>query len=425
MAIAAMDRASARGGFADSLALLAGVLLLALTIAFCALVVVDVVARYGANRPILGAEYLEIVEAYVGPAFAAASLLALPAALAASFARRGDHPAGARSTLALVPGCPLALAVAIVGFLLIVHVMGLDIDGAGQLLLNLGARNFASVTMLFAPIVIMLAAVLGGAGSPAATAAVAAPTMLIWLFAVTTENSIARLMTAMFVPLLLTTPAVAAVYAVAPARAVTPWLLGAVLPIAMFLPLALGFLTPTETAAFFVLLGLVIAIPVRLIALGQEFRPVLRQAATEAAALATVVLAASVLSFLFSLWEVPAAITKTLGSWEAAPFVVFAVAAAAIVFVSYFLTPAFTLAVGVALLMPTIMAFALDPVYFGVVALLLGLAALIARSGRRDAGAGSLTPAAALIAAGAALAVAIVVTLVPAIALWLVMSLQG
>ena len=417
MAIPVMDRTGARGGFVDLLALIAGVLLLVLTIALCAIFVVEVIYRYGANRPILGPEYLEMVETYAGLAFAAVTLLALPAALAASFARRDVQPTRVRSALALVPGCPLALAGAIVGLLLIVYLMGLDRDRAGDLLLSIGVRNFASVVMLFAPIVIMLAAVLGGAGSPAATAAVAAPTILIWLFGVTTDSSIARFMTAMFVPLLITMPAFAALYAIAPARAVTPWLLGAVLPIAMFLPLALGFLTPTETAAFLVVLGLVIAVPVRVLALGQELRPVLRHAATETAALMAVLVAASALSFLFNYWEISSAITQTAGSWGAAPFVVFALVAAAIAVLSYLLTPAFTLAVGAAAFMPIIMAFGFDPIHFGVVAILLGLAAVAARSGRRDAGAASLTPAAARIAAGVALAAAVVVALMPDIAL--------
>ena len=421
MSIAAIDRAGARGGMDDTLATLAGALLLFLTVVLSLIIGADIVGRYALGLPFLGGELIQSIETYFGIGFAAISLLALPAALAASFARQGNPPMRSRSALALVPGCLLGLAATLLGVVLYVAVMGIAPGPALLRALNSLASTFSSYVFLLGPIVLVLAAALGGARTPEATATAAAPTALIWLYGFLAQVSITDLFAVMFVPLLLLALVFAVLYAAAPARAVTPLMAGTLPPVVMALPLAVGILTPTESMAFVAIFGLAVALPVRAAALRQPLAPMLRQAGMEMAAIVTVLAAAILLSQPLAFSGVTMEIAETIATSS----LILPLGALAFFALSYILTPAFTLAVGGVLMMVTIVKSGADPVWAGAVLTLTGLAAMLARSGRANASASlSLPNWAAWIASGVTLAVAILVALVPDIAMSLAKALQ-
>src|SRR5581483_9772334 len=151
------------------------------------------------------------------------ALLALPAALAAPFVAIGDPPLRSHSAVALVPGCLVALAAAVaavIGTMLVSDDVERGLSIAYQQLVSV----LTSYTMPFLPIAVVLSAALGGARTPEATAAVAAPTLLGCFYALMSETSIGKVLAATLIPGLVGAAATAVCYAFAPGRAVTPWL---------------------------------------------------------------------------------------------------------------------------------------------------------------------------------------------------------
>jgi TRAP-type C4-dicarboxylate transport system permease large subunit len=230
------------------------------------------------------------------------------------------------------------------------------------------------------------------------------------LFGMAAEASIGVQFAALVVPFVLAAAGTGLLYAIAPARAVTPWLAGPLLALIAGLPLLTGFLTPTEWIAFLALAGIVVGLPVQTLALALPFGVLLRQLATEIAAIVVVFAAAALVSTAVAFAGGTSVIADLVGTGTG----VLVLGAAAFFLLCYVLSAALALLLAPLPLMPVIAAAGIDPMLAGAILVLLALAAMAARSGRRS-GAG-LTPAAALSLAAMLAGLAILLALVPAIA---------
>jgi hypothetical protein len=406
------DGAHARAGISQALATVGGALLLILALLASLVFVVDIVGRYGAGRPLLAGENLELASSVFGFGFAGAALLALPAALGATFARAGDPPLRSHSALALVPGCVLALAISVIA----IAVAAVERGGIGMGLSIAWAQTSGGLTtyaFLFIPIAIAFAAALGGARTPEATAAAAAPVVVAGFAGLFAEVSIIGLLLSVLFPLLAAAAAIAILYAAAPARAVTPWLAGIALALGMALLVATGWTTPTEAMGLIALFGLPIALLVRVLALRQPIGAILRQAATETIAIVAV-LSASLLAATALLLVNRGPIEGPTPSTAA-----ILIGGAAVFVASYLLTATLALGLALPLTLPILQAAKVEPTLAVAILVLLGLAAMAARAARRDAAAPaqSFPPGAAFVAAAAFVALAVAAALVPDIVL--------
>lgn len=398
-----------RTGIAVALATLGGALLLIVALIAALAFVVDVLGRLGGSRP-FDPDLLDRAALFLGLGCVLASLLALPAALGASFVRTGDPPLRSHSALALVPGCVAALAVLVVSVVAVMALSGAGIEAGATLFYRRMVATFGEILFLTVPISLALAAVLGGARTPEATAAVAAPVMLAWLTGLLGGLSIAGLLLGLLLPLLGLAVVMAILYAMAPARAVTPWLTGIALAGGLILLTATALMTPTEAIALIALFGLPIAFLVRVLALRQSAGAMLRQAATETVSIVLVVAASSMAAVAFTL-------AKTgIGEGLATSAATLVGGGVALFVLAYMLTPALVLGLALPLVLGGLGGDRLDQAHIAVVAIVLGLAAMLARGARRDS-AHSLPPSAAWTAAAALIALAILVALAPGIAL--------
>mgnify|MGYP001366029050 CR=1 FL=1 len=412
MASAAIERSGSRGGTgpAAALATAGGAVLLLLALGAALFLLIELVARFGRGGALLDPELSQTVVRYFGLGFAGASLLALPAALAAPFARSGYPPMRSRSALALVPG---ALAAVIIGLIAAAIVVAAAPGAAAGL--QIAYRGLISAysdyTFLFLPLAIVLAAALAGPGTPESAAAAAAPVVLVALAGVTAELSIAGLALAALLPLLIAALALAILYAVAPPAAVTPWLAGIALALGMTALVASGLFTPSEAMAPLTLFGLLIALAIRSIALRQSLGAMLRHAALETVSIVAVLAAALMVGIALQL----------SGAGRDPGFAVspalLAACGAAYLLASLLLTPALVLCIALPFAAGPLRASGIDPLLAGAVLVLLSLAAIAARAGRRLPAAGGLTPAAALLAATVFAGLAVLAAFVPAIAL--------
>ena len=171
--------------------------------------------------------------------------------------------------------------------------------------------------------------------------------------------------------------ATAVLYAGAPARAVTPWLLGWALAFTFELSVATGVFTGTETAGLVALLAIAIALPLRLLTLRHTFAPMLRQLGTETIAITSCLAAAICISALMTKIGIPDAVAGAAGSG----FAMIALVAVGYLVLAYLLTPILTLAL-LPFLFEVFKQVGLHPAFAGAVLLLLGAAAAIARAGR-------------------------------------------
>ncbi len=408
--------AGASSGILQALAAVGGGLLFALVIVFTLVALADVVGRTFANRPLLGPEFSDQIATYLGLGFAGIALLALPAALAAPFVRSGDPPLRSHSALALVPGCIIALAVSVIGIAATAVIRGDAAFALDAAYLQV-ASTFGSHVFLLIPVVVVLSAALGGARTPEATAAVAGPTILAAFYGITVEASIASVLIASLAPAIIAAVAIAIAYAVAPFRAVTPWLAGWALSIGFMPCVATGLFTPTEAASLFAIFGIVIAIPVRVLALAQPIGPILRQAGMEAAAimccLAAVILIATPIVF--------AGFPQALKEAVSGDSILFVVAAAAIAYavLAYFVTPILAMALLLPLTFRLAQDAGVDTTFAGAVLLILGMAAMMARAARRspEAPGLGLPPAVAWTLGSLLVALVVVLVFAPKIAL--------
>lgn len=396
-------------GVAEHLATLSGALLALLAVAVSLVSALDAVGRLLFGGGLVGPNFFEWLE-QAGLAFAAVSVLALPAAASAAFVRRGDPPRRSRSTLALVPGCILSLAALGGAIVLVAAAAGLEVAVVRVPHAAVGA--FASHVFLFVPLTFALSATLGGARTPESTAAAAAPAVMAFLFGYLGEVSIGRTLVALIAPMLVLALAWAVLFTAAPARAVLPWIAGPALVLALIV-LAPGATTPTEAAALYALIGIVTLAPIRTLGLGERLGPMLRQAAMETAAVVPALIASVLLAQGFAYLGVTATVTEALGGG----YGVLAGAAAAYLVLSYFLTPLFVLAVSAPLAFPLLRAAGYDLNWAGAVTTLLALAAIAANAGRGKPEGAALPPLAAWIGAATALGLALLVILVPNVAL--------
>lgn len=404
-------RAPAGGGLAAALATLSGALLLVLAGAAALLFVAETFARFAVGNSLLGPDMLDAATRHLGLAFAAAALPALPAALAAPFARIGEPPL--RSALALNPGALAAAAIWLAAVAASLAAAPMAEVGL-KIAFERSAVHFVSFVFLALPLAIVLAAALGGARTPESAAAAAAPVVLVVMCGLLAELSIGTLFLSAVLPLLAAAVAITILYAFAPARAVTPWLTGISLALGATLLIATGLVTPTEALALVALFGLPAALIVRTLALKQPLGPMLRQMSTETVSVVAA-LAAGTLAILTLL---QAGVSPTLGL-EATPIALLAAGGAAFFAASCILTPVLVLSLALPFVLATVRTTGVDPLVAASVMLLLALAATIARAGRRreSADASGLSLPAALAAAGAFAALAILVALVPGIAL--------
>ncbi|HEY7607687.1 MAG TPA: hypothetical protein VIF14_00515 [Alphaproteobacteria bacterium] len=407
-------RGAASGGVANALAAASGALLLLLAVGFGLITVVELFARYGARRPLVGPELADRIASYFGIGFAGIALLALPAALAAPFAHGGDPPLRSHSALALVPGCLIAVAACVIAIAATAWIRE-NLELGLTLAYRQIVSAFGSYVFLSLPALVAVSAALGGARTPEATAAVAGPAILAGYYGNAVEASISNLLVATLAPALIAAAATAVAYAVAPARAVTPWLAGWALAIGLALVIASGLFTPTETAGLIAIFGIVIAIPVRVLALGQPIAPILRQAGMETAAVVCCLAALLLVSTPLVFAGIPRALVDASGAGVASV----AAAAAISLVLAYFLTPLLAMALMLPLVFPVVQHAAFDTTFAGAVLILLGLAAAMARAARRqpEAPGLSLRPAVAWILAALLLALAAAVAIVPKIAL--------
>jgi hypothetical protein len=414
MPASTIDRAHAapRAGIAAGLSTLGGALLLILSVLASLTFVLDILGRYGANRPLLGPQNLDLATTYFGLGFAAVSLLALPAAFAAPFVRTGDPALRSHSALALVPGCGVALAILIAAFTA-VALMGSP-GGAAALTMAVSrvTDTFAGFVFLCIPVAIVFAAVLGGGRTPEATAAVAAPVVLAVVAGMFAELSIGGVLLSLLFPLLAAAIVLALLYAAAPARTVTPWLAGIALALGMTFLVSTGFATPTETIGLMALFGIPIALLVRTLALRHPIGVILRQAATETVSVVAI-MAAVTAAFTAVLLINRAPIGLGLA---ATPAVLIGGGAAFLV-ASYFLTPTLGLGLALPIILPSLQAAKIEPMLAAAILILLSLAAIAARAARREPAAQGLPPGAAFVAAAAFVALAAVTALLPDIVL--------
>lgn len=409
-------------GWTAALATLSGALLLLLTALLSLVVFADILARYLLNDPLIDGERYGAVETYFGLGFAVLALPALPAAVVASLVKRGEPPVRSRSALALVPGCILAIAATIAAFVILV----LEI-GTTRAMIFSERTLFASFTtyvFLFFPILVVLAAVLGGARSPESTAALAGPALLAGLFSYFSELSIASGFVALAVPAVAAMALLALMFAFAPARGVAPWVAGLALAAGMAVPLGVGVMTPTETVAALACFGLAIALPVRCFGLGQKLGPMLRQAATELAALIVLVVAAAFIGLTISVLggaanAIPASIDpRTAVAYGAGLFFLLA----------FLMTPVFVLAASAVFVVQAVKGYGFDPAWVGTLMTLMGLSAMALRAtrGRHAAAiAGGLPAPATLFAAIVFAGLGIIVFLVPDLVLAPVRAMLG
>jgi hypothetical protein len=393
------------------LATLAGALLLALALAAAALLTAEAFVRFVSGRALIGPEAIEIVTVYGGLAFAAASLPALPAALAASFLRTGDPPRRSRSALALVPGLVFAVAVWIAA--LAATIAGTPSFEIGlQIALQRSGAAFAGFVFPLLPLAIALAAALTGARAPESASAGAAPVVLVGVCGIVGDLSIAGVSLAVLFALLAAGAVFAGLYAAAPARSVTPWLVGIALAIGTTLFAATGLLTPTETMALFALFGLPLALLLRTLLLRQALGPILRSMAMEIAALAAA-LAAAMLALTTLLMT---GLDPALGGTFASP-VLLAAGGTAFFLASYLLTAVPVLALALPFALAALGTVQAEPFAVASVLVLLALAAVVARAGRAAPAGAGLTPIAAAIGAAVFVALAVLTAFAPQIAL--------
>ncbi len=370
----------------------------------------ETIAR-AAGASLLGPDLLDAATRYLGLAFAAASLLALPAALAAPFARIGEPRL--RSALALNPGALVALAVLLAAAAAIVG--STPTAGVGlQVALQRALGVVESIVFLALPLAIALGAALGGARTSDSVAAAAGPVVLVVATGLIAELSIGMLLLAVLLPLLAAAAVIAVLYAFAPARAVTPWLTGIALSLGATLLIATGFVTPTEALALIAVFALPIALILRTLMLKQPLGAILLHMASETVAVTAALVAGTLAAASLAM----AGVNPTLGV-EAAPLTLLAAGGAAFFAASCIVTPVVVLAFALPFVMAILRTAGIEPLTAASVMILLALAATIARAGRRsDVGAAAGLPlAAALVAAGAFAAMAILVAFVPGIAL--------
>lgn len=402
-------RVATSAGRAGVLAAVGGVLLL-MAAALGLLTLVELIARYGFREPLYSFSLAGEVGSYLGLGIAVISLLALPAALAAPFVRVGDPPLRSHSALALVPGCMLALAVALIS---IAATIATSFEAALSLI-SASASSFGEYTLTF-PLVMALSAIMGGARTPEATAAIAAPTLLATLISVPVAMSGAPFLAVFDVAMLAAAPiacaATAVLYAIAPARAVTPWLLGWVLLFAFALSMVAGLFTQTETAGLLATFAIVIALPVRRLALRQPLAPLLRQLGMETVAITSCLAAAACVYTPLSESGIADALVRAAGSG----FAMVVLLAAGYFALAYLVTPFLTLALLLSVFVfPLLQGAGLDSASAGALLLLLGTAAAIARAGRTRAEAPglSLSPTSAWTAAALLAVLAVATALV-------------
>lgn len=411
-------------GWTAALATLSGALLLLLTALLSLVVFADILARYLLNDPLIDSERYGAVETYFGLGFAVLALPALPAAVAASFVKRGEPPVRSRSALALVPGCILAIAAAIAA--LVILLLEGPIGSARVMILaeRTLVDAFARYVFLFFPILVVLAAALGGARSPESTAALAGPALLAGLSSYFSELSIASGFVALAVPAVAAMALLALMFAFAPARGVAPWVAGPALAAGMAVPLGVGVMTPTETVAALACFGLAIALPVRCFGLGQKLGPMLRQAATELAAVIVLVVAAAFIGLTTSMLggaanAIPASIDpRTAVAYGAGLFFLLA----------FLMTPVFVLAASAVFVVQAVKGYGFDPAWVGTLMTLMGLSAMALRAtrGRHAAAiAGGLPAPATLFAAIVFAGLGIIVFLMPDLVLAPVRAMLG
>jgi len=365
-------------GIAGRLAAASGALLLILAFAVGLLDAVGLVSRYGFRQALRGLELQDEIARHLGYGMAAASVLALPAALVAPFARAGDQRS--HSALALVPGCLIGLAVAIVGIAATVATE----RSTSLMFVAEAAASFGNYEVLSFPLLIACAAIIGGARTPEATAAVATPIILAALIplvcALSGEPIGGPFDLVAVVAALIAGVVTAAFYAVAPARAVTPWVLGWVLVLAFEFFIASGLFTPTETAGLFALIGVIIALPLRRLVLRESLAPMLRQLGTE-----TIAIMSCLAAMLFVLTPLTkSGLPDRLVEAAAPGIATIVLLAAGYAVLAYLLTPLLTLAL-MPFAFPLLQRAGLDSVSTGALLLLLGAAAVIARAGRSRA----------------------------------------
>ena len=407
-------RTGATQGIAAVLATISGAVLLLLTIAGALLLVADVFGRYAFQRPLLSdTDVFDAVTTYLGLGFAGAALLALPAALAAPFVHSSDHPVRSHSALALVPGALAAVAVVFAAIAAMAVLRDIGIVGGATLAWKQSLSFFSALLFLFLAITVVLAAAFSGARTPEATAAAAAPVVMAGFLGMVAEISITELLLALVLPLLVAAAILAILYAFAPARTITPWLAGIALALGVASFVATGLFTPTEAVGFIALFGLLIAIPVRTLALGQPLRAILRQAATESVAVVAIVVATLTAVMGVAQTIASSGIADALGGWPA----MLAIGAAAFLILAYFLTPLLVIGLGLPSALPLLKAAGIDTTLAGAMTILLGLAAVAARAARRDPAAPSLPPAVAWIVAAVFVALAAVAAFAPKLVL--------
>ena len=405
------DRTVSDGRLAAALTTVSGALLLLLAFATAALLTAEVFVRIGSRTSLLGPDSFDRVMGYLGLGFAAAALPALPAALAAPFARAGDPPLRSHSALALVPGCLLAAAIWLAALVATIATAPM-VEVGMKIAMQRSSAAFENFVFLLLPLTIALAAVLGGPRTPESAAAAGAPVVLVAVSGMLGELSIAQLFLSVLLPLLAAAVVLASLYAAAPVRAVTPWLAGIALAFGMTLLVATGLFTPTEAIGLIALFGLPIALLLRTFALGQPLGAMLRHMAMEtvsvAAALAAGVLATAALLL--------AGVDPTLGGTGLSPAVL-AAGGAVFLAASYLLTPVLVFALALPFLLAALRVPGIEPVLSAAVLILLGLAAAIARAGRREPAGAGLTPLAAGIGAATFVVVAALAAFVPEFAL--------
>lgn len=402
------DRA-AGGGFAQALATLGGALLLILAFVAALALVIDVSGRFGGGAGLLGPEFVEFASTYFSLGFAALSLLALPAALAAPFVR----DLRSHSALALVPGCLMALLVWLAALAVVVALIPGGIDTRLEMGLRRTLAAFDSYVFLVVPLAIAVATAIGGARTPESTAAAAAPVVLAALSGFIGDLSITRVFLAMALPLLAALIAMALLYTAAPARAVTPWLAGIALALGLALPLATGAMTPAEGVALVALFALPIGLLVRTLALRQPFGAMLRQMAMETVAVVAVL--AAVVLFMTAFTLAGIRFEDAVGP-DTGP-VILIVGGGAFFVASYLLTAALALGLLAPLVFVATKAVGIEPTLGAAVVVLLGLATTLARAARRDPPGVGLPPPAAWIGAALFVILAALAALFPAVAL--------
>ncbi len=403
-------RGNDTGGMAAALATFAGALLLLLALAATLWLFAETVARTG-GASLLGPDLFDPATRYGGLAFAAVSLLALPAALAAPFARIGEPPL--RSALALSPGALVGVVVLLAAFAAALAVA--PSANAGLVIaLRAATGTFESFVFLALPLACALGAAIGGARTSDSAAAAAAPVALVVVCGLMAELSIGMIFAAVLLPLLAAAAAIAILYAFVPAQAVTPWLAGIALAMGAMLLIGTGLVTPTEALALIAIFGLPIALVLRTFVLRQPLGAILRHMASETASVVAALAAGALAATVLAL----AGLTTAPGV-TVAPLTLLLAGGAAFFAASFILTPVLVLALALPVVMSMLHPLGVEALHAVSIMILLALGAMVARAGRRRdaAGASGLTLPGALVAAGTFVALAALVAVVPGIAL--------